>query len=152
VALLWILVPLIGIKYADAGYHQRYTELLLPQSLGLTVMSDFPSMVAGVAAAYFTLRAVQDDDPWDGVMAGLLAGIAIGIKPSNAPVVVGIGLALLAARRWRSIAYAAAGLAPSILALAVWKARGEGNLPLFSSATVASQHLVAAAAPVLAVG
>jgi len=152
VALLWILVPLIGIKYADAGYHQRYTELLLPQSLGLTVMSDFPSMVAGVVAAYFALRAVQGDDPWDGAMAGLLAGVAIGIKPSNAPVVVGIGLALFAARRWRSIAYTAAGLAPTIITLAVWKARGEGNLPLFRSGMTASQHLVAAAAPVLAVG
>jgi len=151
-ALLWILVPLIGIKYADAGYHQRYTELLLPQSLGLTVMSDFPSMVSGVVAAYFALRAVQDDDPWDAVMAGLLAGVAIGIKPSNAPVVVGIGLALLWARRWRSIAYTAAGLAPSVVALAVWKARGEGNLPLFRSGMTASQHLVAAAAPMLAVG
>jgi hypothetical protein len=148
-ALLWILVPLIGIKYADAGYHQRYTELLLPQSLGLTVMSDFPSMVAGVVAAYFALRAAQDDDPWDGVMAGLVAGVALGIKPSNAPLVVGIGLALLAARRWRSVAYTAAGLAPSIVALALWKARGEGNLPLFRSGT-GPGVLVAHAAPVLA--
>ena len=47
---LWILVPLIGIKYADAGYHQRYTELLLPQSLGLTAMSDFPSMVVSAVS------------------------------------------------------------------------------------------------------
>ncbi|MGH3025726.1 MAG: glycosyltransferase family 39 protein, partial [Gaiellaceae bacterium] len=140
VAALWILVPLIGIKYANAGYHQRYTEQLLPQSLGLTVMSDFPSMVAGVVSAYFALRALQDDDPWDGVMAGLVAGVAIGIKPSNTPVVVGIGLALVAARRWRSIAYTAAGIAPSIVALAVWKARGEGNLPLFRSG-LAGSHL-----------
>src|SRR5207248_3230572 len=53
-AALWIVVPLIGIKYADAGYHQRYTELLLPQSYGLSVMSDFPAMVVLAAAAYFT--------------------------------------------------------------------------------------------------
>ncbi|MGH3000809.1 MAG: glycosyltransferase family 39 protein, partial [Gaiellaceae bacterium] len=152
VAALWILVPLIGIKYANAGYHQRYTEQLLPQSLGLTVMSDFPSMVAGVVSAYFALRALQDDDPWDGVMAGLVAGVAIGIKPSNAPVVVGIGLALVAARRWRSIAYTAAGIAPSIVALAVWKARGEGNLPLFRSGLAGSHLIVAHAAPVLAIG
>lgn len=152
VALLWILVPLIGIKYTNAGYHQRYTEQLLPQSLGLTVMSDFPSMVASVVSAYFALRAVQDDDRWDAVMAGLVGGVAIGIKPSNAPVLVGIGLALLAARRWRSLAYTTAGIAPSILALAVWKARGEGNLPLFRSGVAGSHHLLAAAAPLLAVG
>ena len=152
VALLWILVPLIGIKYADAGYHQRYTEQLLPQSLGLTVMSDFPSMVAGVVSAYFALRAIQDDDPWDAVMAGLVAGVVLGIKPSNAPVLVGIGLALVAARRWRAIGYTAAGVAPSVVALAVWKARGEGNLPLFHSGMPGPHHLVAAAAPVLALG
>lgn len=152
VALLWILVPLIGIKYANAGYHQRYTEQLLPQSLGLTAMSDFPSMVASVVSAYFALRAVQDDDRWDGVMAGLVGGVAIGVKPSNAPVLVGIGLALLAARRWRALAYTAAGIAPSILALTVWKARGEGNLPLFRSGMAASHHLLAAAAPLVAFG
>ena len=148
-AALWILVPLIGIKYADAGYHQRYTELLLPQSLGLTAMSDFPSMVASVVAAYFALRAVQDDMPWDGVFAGLFAGIALGIKPSNAPLLVGIGLALLAARRVRSIAYLAAGLAPGVVALALWKARGEGNLPLLRSGALGDHIVTARAAPVL---
>jgi hypothetical protein len=148
-AALWILVPLIGIKYADAGYHQRYTELLLPQSLGLTGMSDFPSMVASVVAAYFALRAVQDDMPWDGVLAGLLAGIALGIKPSNAPLLVGIGLALLWARRVRSIAYVGAGLAPGILALALWKGRGEGNLPILRNGAPGNGLVTAHAAPVL---
>ncbi len=94
-ALLWIVVPLVGIQYADTGYHQRYTELLLPQSYGLSVMSDFPSMVALAAAAYFTLRASQDDDRFDAIVAGLLAGVALGIKPSNAPFLAGAGLALL---------------------------------------------------------
>ena len=50
---LWIVVPLIGIKYTDLGYHQRYTELTLPQSFGLTAMADFPSMVAVLVAVYF---------------------------------------------------------------------------------------------------
>jgi hypothetical protein len=150
-ALLWIFVPLIGIKYADTGYHQAYTELLLPQGLGLTAMSDFPSMVAGAAAAYFTLRALQDDDLWSATLAGLLAGVALGIKPSNAPLVVGMGLALLWSRRWRPTAYVVAGLVPSIVALAVWKARGEGAIPLFRNSAAGTQHLVvAAAAPVLA--
>lgn len=152
VAALWIVVPLIGIKYTDAGYHQRYTELLLPQSLGLSVMSDFPSMVASAAAAYFALRAVQTDDRWDGILAGVLAGIAIGIKPSNAPLLVGIALAVLAARRWRSMGYIAAGLAPSFLALVLWKGRGEGNLPLFKSGASPTGLVMAHAAPVLGLG
>jgi hypothetical protein len=150
-ALLWIVVPLIGINYADVGYHQRYTELLLPQSFGLSVMSDFPSMVALAAAAYFTLRAAQDDAPIDGIIAGLLAGVALGTKPSNAPFLAGAGLALLIARRWRGIFAFGAGLVPGVLALVVWKARGEGNVPLFSSAPAsrlalgAHEHMVALA-------
>lgn len=151
-AALWILVPIIGIKYTDAGYHQRYTELLLPQSLGLTGMSDFPSMVGGVVAAYFTLRAVQGHSRSDGVLAGLLAGVVIGIKPSNAPLVVGMALALLVARRWRSLVYTGAGFAPGIVALVVWKARGEGNLPLFHSASPGTGLMTAHAAPLLALG
>src|SRR5581483_9152659 len=124
----------------------------LPQSLGLTALSDFPSLVASAAAAYFALRAVQDDAPWDGVLAGLLAGVALGIKPSNAPLLVGIGLALLAARRWRAVAWLAAGLAPGLLTLAVWKARGEGNLPILHSGAAGRQLVLAHAAPVLGFG
>jgi hypothetical protein len=146
VALLWIVVPLIGIEYTVAGYHQRYTELLLPQSLGLTAMSDFPSLVVSIVAAYFAVRAVQDDSRWDGLYAGLFAGVALGIKPSNAPLVVGIVLALLWARRGRSLAYVAAGLSPGLLALALWKVIGEGKLPIINSGGPGAH-----AAPVLAV-
>lgn len=151
-AALWIVVPLIGIKYADAGYHQRYTELLLPQSYGLSVMSDFPSMVALAAAAYFTLRAAQDDAPIDAILAGLLAGVALGIKPSNAPFLAGAGLALLVAKRWRGILAFGLGLAPSVVALAVWKARGEGQVPLFSNAAQANRLALGAHQPLLGVG
>jgi hypothetical protein len=112
-------------------------------------MSDFPSLVASILAAYFALRAAQDDAPWDGVFAGLFAGVAIGIKPSNAPLLVGIGLALLWSRRRRAAAYAVAALAPSLLALALWKARGEGNLPLFRSGAPGGGVAGAHAAPVL---
>jgi len=146
VVLLWIVVPLIGIEYTSAGYHQRYTELLLPQSLGLTVMSDFPSLVVSIVAAYFAVRAVQDDSTWDGLFAGLFAGVALGIKPSNAPLVVGIVLALLWARRRRSLAYLVASLTPGVLALALWKGIGEGKLPIIHSGGPGAH-----AAPVLAV-
>jgi hypothetical protein len=148
-AALWILVPLIGIKYADAGYHQRYTELLLPQSLGLTAMSDFPSMVVSAVAAFFTVRTVQENMPWDGALAGLFAGVAIGIKPSNAPLLVGIGLAVLVARRWKSIPYLAAGFAPSVVTLALWKGRGEGSLPILRNGASAPGLVYAKIAPVI---
>jgi hypothetical protein len=151
-AVLWIVVPLVGIKYADAGYHQRYTELLLPQSYGLSVMSDFPSMVALAAAAYFTLRAAQDHAPVDAILAGLLAGVALGIKPSNAPFLAGAGLALLVARRWRGIVAFGLGLAPGVITLAVWKARGEGQVPLFSNAAQANRIALGSHQPLVVGG
>jgi hypothetical protein len=131
VAFLWIVVPFIGIKYADAGFHQRYTELTLPQGLGLTSMSDFPSMAMLVIGAYFLLRAMQCPTWTDGAFAGLFTGFAIGIKPASSLFLVGVALALLATRRWRLATAFVAGIAPCLLTLMVWKWRGLGYLPLF---------------------
>src|SRR5919204_130749 len=109
--LLWLSVPFIGIKYADAGYHQRYTELTLPQSFGLTILADFPSMVAALVAVYFALRVLDRHDAIDAVAAGLAAGLAIAIKPSNTVFLAGPLLGFAYRRRFLSAAYAAAGLA-----------------------------------------
>jgi len=131
VLILWIALPLIGIAYTDTGFKQRYTELTLPNSFGLTSMSDFPSMVALAVAAYFSLRALQGEDRLDAVLAGAFAGVGIGIKPSSSLFLGGAVLALAGCRRWRGLAAFAAGLAPFMLALTVWKWRGLGYLPLF---------------------
>src|SRR5205085_6047745 len=81
---LWILVPLLGIKYTDAGYHQRYTELTLPQGFGLTGQADFPMMVASVVAVYFCMRVLFDERPqlFHALAGGLTGGAAVAIKPS----------------------------------------------------------------------
>ena len=129
--LLAIVVPLIGIKYTDLGYHQRYTELTLPQSFGLTAMADFPSMVAVIVSIYFTIRLLDRTDVVDGIAAGLAAGVAFGIKPSNSIFLLGPFLALAYKRRFLGGAYLAAGMAPALLTLALWKYRGPGYLPLF---------------------
>jgi hypothetical protein len=131
VAFLWIVLPFIGIKYTDAGFHQRYTETTLPQALGLTGMSDFPSMVMLAVSAYFLVRVLQSRAWLDGFLAGTFAGFAIGIKPSSALYLGGVIIAVLASRRWRAGLALAAGLAPSLLALTVWKWRGLGYLPIF---------------------
>ena len=132
--LCWIVVPLIGIKYTDLGFHQVYTEATLPQAYGLTAMADFPSMVATLVAVYFTFRVLDRTDAVDALTAGLAAGMAIAIKPSNSVFLLGPILALAWRRRFVGAAYMAAGLAPAILVLALWKYRSLGNLPLFSSA------------------
>src|SRR5207237_5060967 len=58
-AALWILLPYLGIVFVEPGYHQKYTELTLPQQLGLTSVPDFPAMVALLVSAYFCLRALD---------------------------------------------------------------------------------------------
>jgi hypothetical protein len=103
----------------------------LPQGLGLTAMSDFPSMVMLVIGAYFVLRAVQGSSWTDGAFAGLFIGFGIAIKPSSALVLGGVGLLFLATRHWRAAAAFAGGMAPCLIALTVWKWRGLGYVPLF---------------------
>ena len=107
--LLWLTVPFIGIKFTDYLYHQRYTELTLPQGFGLTAMADFPSMVAVLVARL--LRATRDraagHDRSD--RCGLAGGIAVTIKPASAPFLGGLVLGFLYRRRIAGAAYLVAG-------------------------------------------
>jgi Dolichyl-phosphate-mannose-protein mannosyltransferase len=124
---LWIAIPYLGILFVEPGYHQKYTELTLPQLLGLTSVPDFPSVVALLVAVYFTLRAL-DSRSWDApVAAGLAAGYSIAIKPSNSIFLVAPLLTLLVFR-WRALLPFVLALAPALLTLAVWKYRGLGEL------------------------
>ena len=134
--LLWIVVPMIGIKYTNAGYHQRYTELLLPQSLGLAALADFPTMVAALVSVYYCARVVFDAEPrrFDAVAAGLAAGAAIGIKPATGLFLAGPILVFAYRRQGRASVLFLAGMAPALLALALWKEKGLGYLPAFQSA------------------
>lgn len=153
VLALWILVPLLGIKYTDAGYHQRYTELTLPTGLGLTGTADFPMMVASIVAAYFCVRVVFDDRPdlLHALAGGVTGGIAVGIKPSAGLFIVGPALAFAAAKRIREAGVFVAGMVPVLITLSFWKYRGYGHLPIVHAEQHVG-HLVATAAPLLALG
>lgn len=131
-AALWIAMPFLGIVYTLSGYHQKYTELTLPQALGLTAMSDFPSIVLLLVAAYFVVRALERPAVVDGLAAGVAVGAAVLVKSSDALFIVALAAALLARRRWRELVAVAIGLAPELIALALWKQRGLGNLPAFA--------------------
>jgi hypothetical protein len=148
--VLWIVLPFVGILYTDAGYHQKYTELLLPQAFGLTALADFPSTVATLVAIYFCVRALWSEHPLllDGVAAGVAAGAAIAIKPATALFLAGPVLAFAYRRRFQLAGAMIAGLAPAIITLAVWKERGLGNLPVLSQgARHLAGHGLAAAGP-----
>lgn len=131
-AALWVIVPFAAIPLFRQDYHVRYVELILPQALGLTALADFPSMVCLLAAAALLLRALDRGVWTEWLLAGLATGVAIGIKPANAIFCVGPALAILVARRATVAWPFLVGIAPALLALAVWKQRGLGTLPLFA--------------------
>ena len=126
-AALWIALPYLGILFVEPGYHQKYTELTLPQVLGLASVPDFPAMVALLVSAYFCLRTLEAGGWMMPVAAGLAAGYSIAIKPSNSIFLVAPLLLLLVEKR-RALPGFIAGLAPALLTLLVWKYRGLGQL------------------------
>lgn len=150
---LWVALPIVGIAYTNTGYHQRYTEVTLPQSFGLTAMADFPAMVATLVAVYFCLRVFLDPDPgWlTSLCAGVASGAVIALKPSASIFLLGPALACVAARRFAHVGVLTAALLPAVVTLGVWKYRGFGHLPLLTgSAWNGVLTTKAAAAPVLA--
>lgn len=137
---LWIGAPFTLVLAVDPRYHDRYVEQFLPQALGLTGLADFPSMVALLATAALILRTLDERGTTNAVLAGLVAGFAIGVKPANAIFLIGAGLAFLCARRIRDGLVFGLALVPALVALAIWKQRGLGTMPLFALGT----HVLAA--------
>ncbi len=142
-ATLWVFAPFAAIPLFDDRYHERYVEQFLPGALGLTGLADFPSTVALLLAAYLTLRTLETRAAAYGVLAGLVAGFAIGIKPSNGLFLAAPLLAFAVARRFREAALFGAALLPALLTLALWKERGLGYLPAFALSVTASGPVAA---------
>ena len=134
-AAAWIAAPFAAIVVADPRYHERWVEQFLPQALGLTGLADFPSTVTLLAGAALTLRAIDSRTRVDTVLAGLVAGFGISVKPANALFLGGAALAFLLARRFGQVLLFGIALLPAVVALAVWKQRGLGELPLFALGT-----------------
>jgi hypothetical protein len=148
-AALWVAAPFLSIPLWDHRYHAKFIEQFLPQAFGMTGMGDFPSMVALLVAGYFCIRALDTADLTDGALGGLAAGFAIGIKPANALFLAGPLLGFAAARRWREGAAFGVAIVPELLALALWKYRGLGHLPVI---TPAPKALAAGAGAVAGAG
>jgi hypothetical protein len=128
-AALWVALPYAAIPLFDQRFHQKYVEWALPQSLGLSALSDFPSTVVILVSAYYTLRALDGRAWGDAAIAGLAAGFAVGIKPANGIFVAAPVLALVVARHWRQTAVLIGALAPAVVTLTIWKSRGLGDIP-----------------------
>lgn len=146
-AALWILIPYLAIPLFVQRFHGKYVEQTLPQTFGMTPLADFPSMVLLLVAAYLIVRGLDTHGWREAVLAGLVLGFAIDVKPSNAIFIPAAALALLLARRWRQFGYAAAALVPGLILLAIWKQRGLGQLPLFASGGSGDDMLAAMGIP-----
>ncbi|HUG65852.1 MAG TPA: hypothetical protein VMK83_11595 [Gaiellaceae bacterium] len=131
-SFLWVITPFAAIPLFVDRYQERFGEQFLPQALGLTAMSDYPSMVLCLAAAVFVVRSVDAARVADALLAGLLLGAAGAMKPPNLLLGVGAALAYLVARRWREGVVFGLAIVPSLLVLAYWKDRGLGGVPVLS--------------------
>jgi hypothetical protein len=130
-AALWVIVPFAAIPLFRQDYHVKYVELILPQAFGLTAMADFPSMVCLLVASVVLLRGLERRAPTEVLLAGVAAGVAVGVKPANLIFLTAPALAMLASRRFMLAFPFAVGLAPTFLALLLWKQRGLGSIPAF---------------------
>jgi hypothetical protein len=131
-AAAFVAAPFIGIPYFIARYHDSWVDQVLPQALGLTQQADFPSLVAVLVSIALTLRALEAGAHREAVLAGTFAGVALAIKPSNALFLGGPALAFLLARRFDRALLFTIALAPSLVALTIWKQKGLGEVPLFA--------------------
>ena len=131
-SFLWVVAPYAAIPLFVDRYQERWTENFVPQALGLTAMSDFPSMVLLLVSALFLVRSLDAGRLTDVALAGLLLGAAGGMKPPNLLMGAGAFLAYLIARQWRAGVVFGAAVVPSLLVLLLWKERGLGQLPVLS--------------------
>ena len=131
-AAAFAVAPFVAIPYFVQRYHDSWVDQFLPQALGLTQQADFPSVVAVLVSVAFTVRALRAFAYREAVLAGTFAGVALAFKPANALFLGGPLVALALARRWTHLPLFLVSLAPALLALTIWKARGLGEVPLFA--------------------
>jgi hypothetical protein len=131
--LLWVVSPWLLLRAFTPSFRPRLEQwFLAPHVAGLTDMADFPSTVLVLAAAWATLRACDTGDVFHGVEAGAVAGVLVALKPANGFFAASAAVLLVCARRPRVAAGCAAGIVPALVALAIWKQRGLGHVPLLS--------------------
>ena len=135
-ACAFVAAPFAAIPYFVQRYHDSWVDQFLPQALGLTQQADFPSVVAVLVSCALTVRALQAGARREAVLAGTIAGIALALKPSNALFLAGPALAFLLARRFGHALLFGLATVPALLALTLWKAKGLGEVPLFTQGDV----------------
>lgn len=148
-ALVLVLAPYLATPLFVERYRERWTDQILVQATGFTQLADYPSTIVVLVCTALVLRALDAGATREAVLAGTLAGVAIGLKPSNALFLVGPVLAFGLARRWREAALFGVAMLPALMTLTLWKYRGLGTLPFIAPD---STRQALGAAPSLPVG
>ncbi|HZT15380.1 MAG TPA: hypothetical protein VFA19_05485 [Gaiellaceae bacterium] len=151
-AALWVAGPLLLLHGFVPHYHWVFDQLFLaPHWFGFTNMADLPSLVTVLACAWMTLRAFDTRSPTDAVLAGLLGGLVLAVKPSNGFFLPAVAVLLLGGRRYREAGLWTAAVVPALVTLTVWKVRGLGYLPV-TSTSYGHARLAAGSSPVAFAG
>jgi hypothetical protein len=129
-ALLWVVLPGIALLLYRAQTRPFVIDSFLPTATGLNALSDFPSMVCAIWAAYLLFRALDRNDLLDGVLCGVVLGFLVLLKPANGPLVLAGAGVLLLALRFRALIGAAVAIVPALIALTVWKRTGTGAVAI----------------------
>jgi hypothetical protein len=129
-AALWVLGPFLAAAQARPGWTHLIEDELVAPALGLTGSVALPSALVLLGSAWFVLRALDGEQPVNGAAAGLAAGFAVAVEPLNGLFLAAVTLAFAVGRRPRAALGFASGLAPFLVALAVWRARGPDGVDL----------------------
>jgi hypothetical protein len=135
-AVLWVVLPGIALILYRAQTRPFVIDSFLPTATGLNALSDFPSMVCAIWAAYLLFRALDRNDLLDGVFCGLALGFLVLIKPANGPLVLAGAGVLLLTLRFRALVGAAVAIVPALIALTVWKRTGSGAIAILPPSPV----------------
>jgi hypothetical protein len=131
-AALWTLMPALGVALYDSRHRTFLVDFFLPTGLGLNALSDYAAMVCAIFCAYLVLRAVDANRLQDGLLAGILLGFLVLIKPANGPLPVAAVVLLGVTLRFRALAGTIVAAIPAAIALVIWKRTGTGVVPAFS--------------------
>jgi hypothetical protein len=136
VAVVWIAGPLLFMQGFRSDYRAELkSNFVVPHVYGFMNMGDFPSVVLAIWATWAAFRAFDSRRADDALLAGALFGALVAVKPANAVFAAAPIVAFLVLRRFTQLAVAGAAAVPSLVALAWWKERGVGQVPVFALPT-----------------
>jgi hypothetical protein len=113
-AAVWVVLPYLGILFANRSFRHAYADQFLPRALGLTADPAFPAMVAFLAAAFLCLRALETERAIDVVGSALSAAVGVALVPRAVGFLAAPLVALAVARRWRLLLAIALCLTPLV--------------------------------------